>query len=183
MNNIDNLHNSPSDIKDYLSTFQKIINLIIWPNVVIGGKQALRLHGLNMTTPPADLDLIIFTPTVKQMEALKILSIFDCVENRPKKSELDYPGNELHQKAMKFKKDGLFLDIIIAKHIPLPSGLLNYVFNGNSFPVNTIKNIIDAKRSYFFERQDEKDYILPAKYSRTKDMEDFIDLKNKNFNI
>lgn len=169
---------SKPPIDQYLNTFKSIIDILSSSdNVAIGGYQALKLHGLILNREPGDLDLIIFDPTPKQFAALKVLSCFDIIKNRPK----DVTTEEI--KAFKFKKADLFMDVIICKD-STPC-LLSFTCSVGTFKVNSVENIIKAKRSYKFRyNEDTCEYGSETNtYARTKDMLDFQQLKNINFNM
>lgn len=176
--NTEDTNGSPYTIDCYLNTFGAIIKtLSTSDNVAIGGYQALKLHGLVLNRHPSDLDIIIFQPTEKQITALKILQCFDMIRNRPR-------GNEFEQiKAFKFKKSDMFLDVIISNNM-MPS-LLSFTCTAGTFKVNSIENVIKAKASYKFRRNEETvDYSNEInQYARAKDMLDFQHLKNINFNM
>lgn len=175
--NINTQNTQPQTIECYLNTFEKIINLLrSSDNVAIGGYQALKLHGLVLNREPSDLDIIIFQPTPKQIAVLKVLQCFDIIK-RPRGLEFE------EIKAFKFKKHDMFMDIIISKQYMPP--LLSIQFDSGYFKVNSIMNVIEAKASYKFRRnEDGPDYTNETNtYARAKDMVDLQQLKNINFNI
>lgn len=188
-NNIDGtnqIHNSRRDrwINQYISKFEGLIDSLSAgvDNVVLGGAHALYLHGLEMSRMAADLDLIIYKPTIGQEEILKIMSNFDMIKfQRP---EPRYPGERV-VKAIKLKKDDFFMDIIIEEE-PVPEGLLIHKYHCNEYKIQSISNTIAAKRSYIHNKKvstsDGHQNDMEA-YVRRKDIQDFIDLKNMNFNL
>lgn len=166
-------------IECYLNSFKEIISILdISDNIAIGGYQALKLHGLNLNRPPADMDLIIFQPTPKQIEILQVLKVYDLIRNRPK----DILPEEI--KAYKFKKHDMYMDVIISDKM-MPS-LLSFTCHVGTFKVNSIQNVIEAKASYKFrynERAADGYGDETNLYARAKDMLDFQQLKNLNFNF
>jgi ribosome biogenesis protein Tsr3 len=66
----------------------------------------------------------------------------------------------------KFKKEGLYLNILLANN-PVNGGGLKYKWSHNYYEVNSVLEIIQAKVSY----------------GRPKDLSDLILLKNENFNL
>lgn len=164
-------------IECYINTFDKIIKAInTADNIAIGGYQALKLHGLTLNRQPSDLDIIIFQPTQRQKDTLRVLQCFDLIKRNP--------GIEFDDiKAFKFKKQDLFLDVIVTND---PIGpLLSMNCSAGSFKINSIFEVIRAKASYKFRRnEDGPDYTNETNtYARAKDMIDFQQLKNINFNI
>jgi hypothetical protein len=154
----------------YLNTFKELIDQLKEKenNVVIGGMQALTLHGLNFSRETQDLDLIIYNPTPNQSIALQALKIFQVT-----RENMQVSYGEI-QKSNKFRKDNLFIDILIEVG-QKPEGLLNHINGEMQLPVQSVKNVIAAKASYKYEG-------VGGFYVREKDLLDFIDLKNSNFN-
>jgi hypothetical protein len=127
-------------------------------NVRIGGSLALKLHGLNFSRPPGDLDVIITNPTKDQKEYLKALKFFDLYNDEER-----YPNHTNY----KFKKDTLILNILVVDYYIDSPYYLEYMFDNKYYSIIDIKEIIQAKKVY----------------KRKKDIEDFLLLKNENFNI
>ena len=120
-------------LNNFLQTFESIINQLLDTNVVIGGTNALLLHGLKISREVTDLDLVIYQPTIEQLKILKTLAVFDLIKDRP---ELQYGTL---QKAIKISKDGLFLDII-QEQMPTPVNLLLYRYKiDKEFQIQSIK--------------------------------------------
>lgn len=168
---------SDTPIECYLNTFEQIIKALnTSDNIAIGGYQALKLHGLTLNRQPSDLDIIIFQPTPRQLSTLKVLQCFDCIK-RPR--DIDFE----QIKAFKFKKHDMFMDVIISKDPIGPLLLFNH--DTGSFKVNSIFEVVHAKASYKFRRnEDGPDYTNETNtYARAKDMVDFQQLKNINFNM
>lgn len=164
-------------IECYLNTFEQIIKALnTSDNIAIGGYQALKLHGIALNRQPSDLDIIIFQPTPRQLATLKVLQCFDCIK-RPR--DIDFE----HIKAFKFKKHDMFMDVIISKDSIGP--LLSFNHDTGNFKVNSIFEVVRAKASYKFRRnEDGPDYSNETNtYARAKDMIDFQQLKNINFNM
>ena len=160
-------------MQKYLKTFKKLIEPLGTSNVVIGGALSLKAHGLNMNREAEDMDLIIFDPTPQQINYIKSFEFFSMPRDLP------FNVNSYNQRSFKFQKDGLIIDILISK-IPVPENLLYYNFDGTFYKVQSVSGTIDAKRSYYYERNEND---KTSKYVRNKDVEDFIDLKNSNFNL
>lgn len=74
------------------------------------------------------------------------------------------------------------MDVIICNSM-MPSLLTLNTHVGN-FKINSIENVIKAKSSYKFRRnEDDGSYGTETNvYARAKDMLDFQELKNLNFN-
>lgn len=149
------------ELDNYLSTFQIVIDDLLGAsstkNVRLGGSLILKLHGLNFSRSIGDLDLIITNPTEKQKDYLKALQFFDVVNN----------GAYANEANIKLKKNGYFLNILIVDSYTLPITPVFYQYNNTYYGIVSIKEIIDAKRQY----------------KRKKDIEDFLLLKNENFNM
>lgn len=126
-----------------------------------------------MSRESNDLDIIIYSPTDNQKKILNQFAIFDLIKDRP----CSYTSNNC--KAIKLSREGLFMDIIVENSI-IPTNLLYYRYGCSDimYKVQNIYNIIEAKNSYKI-KSNENPLI---KYIRGKDLEDFIDLKNSNFN-
>jgi len=157
-------------MEQYLKTFKQLIQPLGTQNVVIGGTIALKAHGLIMSREATDLDLIIFNPTEKQKAYIESMKFFE-IENR------NIPQH-VYQKSFKFKKANLTIDILIQES-EVPQGLLYAEFEGTFYKVQSIKNTIDAKRSYCLYGSIGGN----VKYIREKDVKDFEDLKSSNFNL
>jgi len=73
------------------------------------------------------------------------------------------------------------LNILIERK-PLPTNVLFYEYKpGQMFRIQNIETVLEAKLSYKTDV-----HVVGGglkKYSRTKDIEDMIDLKNSNFNL
>lgn len=165
-------------INDYLFTFRNLFKLINGDNLVIAGTNALKLHGLKMSRDAADLDVVLFNPTEKQLTILRGMSCLQIKENEHNSAadfqDETYPIDNI---ILKFKKDELFLDIILSKDI-VPDFLLFHKFDREFYKIQNIALNIDAKNSYAVRNQDGL-----RLYRRIKDSIDLQDLKNSNFNI
>lgn len=159
-------------------------------NVVIGGKCALKLHGLNMSTKPSDLDIIVYAPSQAQYNILNSLREVNTIEDRPSRAiETDYDGVQ-SVKVIKIElADGSKMDIIKESeyHPDGTENLLRMTSKKTSWPIQSIRRVIEAKASYSFshgkkigEGETEAELV---KYMRAKDLIDFLDLKNLNFNV
>jgi hypothetical protein len=171
------------DINDYIHTFRVLLSRINDYNVVLAGVNALKLHGLKMSRPANDLDVVIFKPTEKQISFLRDISVLQINENRFDDSasmiqDENYPLGKI---ILKFKKDNLNLDIIFSDD-KVPENLLYHkqIINNKivEFKIQNITLNIEAKNSYSVRNEDGL-----RLYRRIKDMVDFQDLKNSNFNI
>ena len=160
-----------------LKRFEPLINNL-WEdqNLRIGGGTALRLHGL-VFRKSNDVDIIVHRPTQRQRDIVKALEVFDEVVN--------YNTNKEDRHAWKFTKDGATLDIIFEEKTKdinadefnqKPELHINIL--GRWFPVQPVKRIIDAKASYIIHDNNTRD-----ERARKKDMVDFLNLKNDNFNF
>ncbi len=127
-------------------------------NVRLGGSLVLKLHGLNFSRRSDDLDVIITNPTKEQKEYLSALKFFDVYNDEDR-----YPD----QTNFKFKKDGMYLNILVVDNYKDQPFYLQYMFDDKYYSVVGINEVIKAKKQY----------------KRKKDIEDFLLLKNENFNI
>lgn len=144
------------ELNKHLDTFNIIIKDLseYQANIKLGGTLILKTLGLNFSRPVGDLDLIISNPTKEQETYLKALEFFNQEEGSPG------PNN------FKFKKNDLYLNILCV-YDTKSTGIVFYEYNKVKYSLNLINEIIDAKK----------------KYSRKKDMQDFLILKNENFNL
>jgi len=150
------------ELNNYLDVFQIIIDDLaeLSPsskNVRLGGSLILKLHGLNFSRSIGDLDIVITNPTEKQKDYLKALRFFDCEND----------GAYLNETNYKFKKNGYILNILVVDPYALPIPSTFYSHNNKYYGIVSINEIIDAKK----------------RYKRTKDISDFLLLKNENFNM
>jgi len=166
-------------MQNYLQTFKNFIQPLGTDNVVIGGTLALKAHGLIMSREATDLDLIIFKPTDKQLEYIKLMSAFqkEFIDDEALKN----PFSDYHRKSYKFKKNELIIDILLQDKF-VPNDLLLFNFDGTYYKIQSVKNTIDAKRSYMFDNKYDS-RTGNSSYIREKDVKDFNDLKNSNFNL
>jgi hypothetical protein len=139
----------------YLGAFHDLLRKINGSNVVISGAVALLAHGLQFRKP-SDLDISIYIPTGDQKQILDALS---CLAENSKEYCFD-------KRVYRFVKNGWHADIVIEKE-GYPRGLLTYEFCGDIFKIQSIDNVIAAKR----------------KYNREKDWKDLAALKHDNFNL
>lgn len=145
------------ELNKYLDTFNIIIKDLsdYQPNVRLGGTLVLKLLGLNFSRPVGDLDIIIINPTTEQKIYLTALNFFNINSGSPGEHNF------------KFQKSGLYLNILCVDNSIANIGSLYYHHNNNKYHLVSIDEIIEAKK----------------KYSRKKDMQDFLILKNENFNL
>jgi len=150
------------ELNNYLNVFQIIISDLTelspsTKNVRLGGSLILKLHGLKFSRSIGDLDLIITNPTEKQKDYLKALRFFNCEDD----------GHYVNETNYKFKKNGFVLNILIVDPYTLPITPMFYCYENKYYGVVSVDEIIDAKK----------------RYKRTKDISDFLLLKNENFNM
>ena len=139
-------------LENHLSHFKELIDLICCEdNHVLGGSLALKLHGLNFREAQ-DLDIVIYNPTEKQLQIFETLKPFE----RKNKDEF------YTQRSYKYLKSGLAINFLLEFDTDMP---LNLLTHSSGWRINSIKEIINAKKNY----------------CRTKDLLDLLDLKNKNF--
>jgi hypothetical protein len=183
-------------LEQYMEAFGQIMVTLQHPNkepnVIIGGKWALWLHGLNMSQPPADLDIIIYNANPRQRAIFEKLRENDIVSDRPRRAvqEVGYEGDTTVKVIKLESNNGLLADIIKEEdtHPDGVESLLTYRIGNTSWPVQSIRRVIEAKASYSFSHsgtelpKEEGEPIKLQKYMRSKDLIDFIDLKNLNFN-
>lgn len=160
-------------IQKYLKTFQPLLNLLAGDNVALAGSISLRLHGLIVNREPGDMDIVIFSPTAAQLKVLADLSWLRIEGNKDSEYTSD---NVIHCKSLKFKKDDLVADVLLEPKKSMPPDLLIYEFEGKYYRIQSIKNTIDAKRSFRHNRDS-------SIYIREKDVMDFEMLKRDNFNL
>lgn len=163
-------------------------------NVILGGKFALQLHGIQMSREPEDLDIIIYDPSSFQIKLFDTLrEKNDIIKDRPAavlEKEVDYEGNVGRDKVRVIKlesNEGRFMDVILNDR-PHPDGLnslLTYNALGLRWPIQSVHRVIEAKASYGFTfgYLPAKEGVNQIKYMRSKDMLDFLDFKNSNFNV
>lgn len=174
--------NNPSDSKQMTNRNQimenvlKIQDLIglltekYHGNVVIGGSAALILHGLSLSRPINDIDIILYNPKDEQLAVLNTLKAVDSVN-----SSFGYGD----RRVIKLLVNEVNVDIIVS-HETLPSNLLLHPISSPQFKglfIQSIDEVIKAKISYTLDK-DERQLNI---YRRTKDFADLLDLKNSNF--
>jgi hypothetical protein len=149
------------ELDNYLNTFQVILDDLLDTssknNVRLGGSLILKLHGLNFSRSVGDLDIIVTNPTEKQKDYLKALKFFNIVD------DIGY----VNETNIKLKKNGYFLNILVVEPHNESITPMFYCYKDKYYGVVSIAEIINAKK----------------RYSRSKDIKDFILLKNENFNI
>lgn len=162
-------------INNFIRVFRSLLLELIDDNVVIGGINALTLHGVIVGREAHDLDIIIYKPTLRQVNLISALNHFNLVKD--KNTENGYDGTSVN--FVKLKKDGYTMDILIERDKEVPNFLLECKFEGIYFKIQSVENVISAKASYYFKSK--KDGL--TYYSRIKDAVDFQNLKNLNFNL
>ena len=161
-------------MKKYLDTFNQIILPLrknySGSNVYIGGSAALKLHGLTLNREINDLDIVILNSTNQQADYLESIKFFNTPVNEK------YPNGNT---CLRFVKDNLVLNVLLDRKENFAQfnedDLLYYSYQELFYKVCPVSMIMEAKRKYIKERTE-------GNYVRQKDMLDFIDLKNSNFN-
>ena len=150
------MYKTMQELNKYLDTFNIIIKDLseYQSNIKLGGTLILKTLGLNFSRTVGDLDLIISNPTKEQETYLKALKFFNQEGGSPG------PNN------FKFKKNDLYLNILCV-YDTKSTDIVFYEYNKVKYSLFLINEIIDAKK----------------KYSRKKDIQDFLILKNENFNL
>lgn len=154
-------------MKQHLEVFSKLIDTINGSNVALAGALSLKAHGLLLGRDGADLDVVIFSPTEKQLAALENLNFFRVTNKNQPKYPLD------REVSVKFKKDGLTIDFLLEHGKETPTDLLYYEHEGTYYKVQSVEGTIAAKRSF----KDDEGRM------RYKDVMDLLDLKSQNFNL
>lgn len=109
-------------------------------NVVIGGSVALQFHGFSVA--PNDIDLIIYSPSERQKELLKILAVA-CKDN-------PFPYDTRRSYNIPASENGApDIDLLVEEGYPKTGIRINY---GNTWvKIQTIPQIVDAWRRYEHE--------------------------------
>src|ERR1700761_3055210 len=176
-------------INRYVETFEDILFDIQGSNTVIAGTNNLLMHGLIMNRMPEDLDIIIFKPTKRQDELLnKLKEIRQIPLNEPDTDEHDYTGEIIKDaklRSIKIQRGDLCLNFILERHLETPSDLLyaRIELKGNVIMMKcqSISANIEAKAGYKVMKEGKNGLI--TWHRRLKDVIDFQDLKNSNFNF
>ena len=151
-----------NELDKHINKFRVIIHDLIdlsptlETNVRLGGSMILKTHGLNFSRPTGDLDVIVTNPSQKQKDYLRALRFFNI--------EDDYFNNDTNYK---FKKDNYILNILVVENYNEKITPTYYMFEGRHYGIVSIDEIIAAKK----------------RYGRSKDVHDFLMLKNENFNM
>jgi hypothetical protein len=167
-----------SRIDRHIKAFESIIfNLTNkCKNVSIGGTFALDLHGIYLPRTPADLDMIVYQVTQDQYLYLKGMdwARVNSEGNDMKEGERDYPNNGCI--SFKFRRFGMYLNILLDKAPMHPGNTLKYAFYDNGhvtyFPINSVKEVV-LQKGHMVDKNG---------YVRAKDATDFLFYKNLNFN-
>jgi hypothetical protein len=179
-------------VHGHLIEFRKLLKYLYDSNLVIGGKCALGLHGLNVNQI-GDIDIIIYKPTEKQLQVLNHNNQHNLLSNR-QSNPMDDEYTNKHSKVYKFRSKDRTMDIIIVDE-PLDSSVCLSIefaglFDANSgdntcprFHVQSIHVVCDAKASYCLGNVDSSGEHDLKYYGRKKDFVDLQYLKNNNFNV
>jgi len=159
---------------DIINSFKNLIQQLKQENnLVIGGTTALMFHGL-ICRSPSDLDIIIYKPTERQKNIITALLDFDSVCN--------YVTDIRDRRAFKFNKEGYVVDILLEKEShPNMDDLLLKSIDSNYYRIQSVQEIVKAKSKYVLH--DNEGLSKECLYVREKDLKDFLELKNNNFNI
>lgn len=149
-----------------IMAFSNILNeLDKGGNLVLGGTHAMILHGLEVPREPNDVDIIIYKPTLAQLNLLKMLK--DVVVEGSTNGVPDNPKVAKRSYKLVSNKCSMHVLDILLEFDKVPEGLLTYKHKSIKIKVQSIRNILYAK----------------ANYGRSKDFKDFNLLKNINFNL
>lgn len=167
-------------MKIFIETFKKLIEPLDKDNnMVISGSCVLKAHGLILNREPQDLDIIVYKPTLEQkkyIEQISPLQLDDIDYDRPSTNVSDAKQIQF---SYKFKKNGLIINIIFQETKEMPVDLLHYLHDGTYYKIQNINEVVKAKRECSYEKGEGSKNL----YLREKDIKDFIDLKNSNFNL
>ena len=168
----------------FLATFSSAIDHLIEAGpqdttVVIGGTCALIAHGLNVGQEPNDLDVIIYRPSTEQLRYLDSIRLFSLKPSTGTGADLTGDSN-FGLRSLKFKKNGLILNILLERDKAKPAFLLRFWEAGASYKIQDVASVIEAKNSYVL--QPNTTGLTGERYARVKDLFDFQQLKNLNFN-
>jgi hypothetical protein len=166
------------DLKNTLAMFSSTLSILYGTgsNLVLGGSNALKLHGLETGRKSNDVDIIIYRPTTLQMTILNGLRTGSPLF-KEKAIDQGYPGRVVSLTA-KLMGRSYKLDIILSDE-KMPEDLLSIEFFKYPILVQSIKNIIEAKASY----TKQVDTRGSQRYISEKDAVDLMTLKNLNFNL
>lgn len=153
-------------MKEYLDNFSYELNMLRSDNLVLGGSNALLAHGLNLGSwKPDDLDVIIFSPTDSQVSFVKT-KFEQCLD--------EYLAEYLTPHSYRLLKNGLVLNVIFEYKIPTPTDLLCFKYGSDLYQVNTITNIIEAKKSYLRAKDDLHLSLLQDNFKTNSNQEVFL---------
>lgn len=158
-------------VKKSIYAFHKELTILYGDNMILGGSNALMLHGLILGREASDLDIIIYQPNEQQYRFLSSYILKD-----------DEVGPEKYRRVFKFKtKEGsryYKMDVIVV-YEPTPPDLLYINIFDHPIKIQSIQNIINAKASYIIH----KDNRGSDNYISQKDATDLQNLKSLNFNL
>lgn len=151
-------------LRQRLEIFNQHIDLLNADNVFIGGLVALQSHGLSCRAPE-DLDVIIYNPTLYQINTVRKMVGLPEFEDRSqdeKEEDSEYDENDdPRRRSYKLVERGMILNFLMEYKMDAPTDCLLYHFNGRYYNISPISSTIAAKK----------------KYSREKDLKDFEELK------
>ena len=182
---------------ELLKTFAPLIALFhtsdTGNNVVIGGSNAILLHGLILGREVSDLDVIIYKPSSTQLKMLSVLesksenlletlkkllpTFGSCAAAPSVKAKSNKPLEpSLTKRSIKYVHNGLTINFLIEDVSP-DDNYLSFAYSGHSYLIQGVAKIVDAKASYGLGHSGKKPYC------RAKDVNDLALLKNHNFNM
>lgn len=148
-------------ISNTLKAFaQHLVVLNEGNNLVLGGSNALMLHGLNLERSPEDVDIIMYNPTPKQLDYIESIKHLNTLDEKS-----DYGVTNVLKLRARRGLTTYTLDILTVFEL-LPEHLLVYEKENVKIKVQDIATVIEAK----------------GNYGRLKDVKDLLALKNLNFN-
>jgi hypothetical protein len=162
------------NLKKTLSVFAETIKILNGDNLVLGGSNALELHGLEIGREANDVDLIIYRPTTEQTAFLDMSR--QISGQKTKLDPDDYPVRVT--KFIKTLDKKYSLDVIVSSE-EMPRDLLSYDFLEGRLKIQSIHNIVKAKSGYLHK----VDNRGSCWYISEKDSKDLQQLKNLNFNL
>ena len=162
------------NLKKTLSAFAETIKILNGENLVLGGSNALELHGLEIGREANDVDLIIYRPTTEQTAFLDMTRQVNG--QKIKLDPSDYPVRVT--KFIRNLDKKYSLDVIVSNE-EMPKDLLSYDFLEGKLKIQSIHNIVKAKSGYLHK----VDNRGSCWYISEKDSKDLQQLKNLNFNL
>lgn len=135
-------------------------------NVMLGGSLALMFHGIELMTPPEDVDVIVYKPTPEQIKLIQVLRRLNLYGKYGTSKKYDSFDGRI---VVGLQMNGYKLDILVEGELEIPkshSSVKIDTISGGFLPLNPVQDIIRAK----------------SKLSRPKDRDQIEFIINKNFN-